>query len=332
MMFKLPIQYGPDLLQVYMQQKKKWLVVVIEPLFNYVQQIFSSENSIIVIPPGMDDTVLDSWASSLPGAEYLIGIGGGVCIDATKYLAWKRQLPFVLAPSAISVDAFLTDTIGIRKNGKVTYVGKVYPDRVLIDYHLIQMAPKYVNQAGAGDILSIHTALWDWRLAARQKGEHYNRSLVKQSENLLFQLDEAADEIYSVSNQGITSLVELYAAEVQICTQVGNSRPEEGSEHFWAYNLEYRTRKQFIHGEVITLGVLLMAALQKNHLTEIQGIIQKLGIRCHPANYGISRQELLDSLITAKAYVENEKLPYSVLNYRSITPLIAEKLLRQIEI
>ncbi len=331
-MLKLPIQYGTDLLPAYVQQNKKWLAVVTEPLLNYIHQIFSPENCYLAIPPGMDVAELNNWISNLPTAAYLIGIGGGVCMDATKFIAWKRQIPFVLAPSVISVDAFLTDTIGIRSDGKVTYVGKVYPDRVLIDYNLIQMAPKYINQAGAGDILSIHTALWDWRLAARHNGEKYHRSIAKQSEGLLFQLDEAADEIYSVSSQGIESLVELYAAEVQFCAQVGNSRPEEGSEHFWAYNLEYRTRKHFIHGELVSLGVLLMAALQKNHLCEIQGLIQKLGIRWHPANYGISRQELLDSLVTARTYVETENLPYSVLNHRSITPGIAEKLLREIEI
>lgn len=331
-MLKLPIQYGTNLLPAYIQQNKKWLVVVTEPLVSYVQQIFSPDNAFTVIPPGMDVSKLDTWLSNLPRAENLIGIGGGICMDTTKYIAWKRQIPFILVPSVISADAFLTDVIGIRREGKVAYVGKVYPDRVLIDYNLIQMAPRHINQAGAGDILSIHTALWDWRLAARRNGENYNRSIARQSEGLLLQLNEIADEIYSVSSWGIESLTELYAAEVQFCTQVGNSRPEEGSEHFWAYNLEYRTRKHFIHGELVSLGVLLMAALQKNHLPEIQGLIQKLGIRWHPANYGISRQELLDSLVTARAYVEDENLPYSVLNQRTITPLIAEKLLRQIEI
>lgn len=331
-MFKLPIQYGNDLLPAFIQQNKKWLVVVTEPLLEYVRQIFVPENAYFVIPPGMEDSILNHWASSLPPATQLIGIGGGVCMDATKYLALKRQIPFVLVPSVVSADAFLTDTIGIRKGNKVTYIGKVYPDRVLIDYHLIQMAPKHINQAGAGDILSIHTALWDWRLAARRTGEKYIRSVARQSGDLLLQLDEVSDEIYSVSTRGIDALVGLYDAEVRLCAHVGSSRPEEGSEHFWAYNLEYRTRKQFIHGEVVALGVLLMAALQKNHFCEIQGLIQKLGIRWHPANYGISRQELLDSLITAKVYVENENLPYSVLNYRTITPQSAEKLLRQIEI
>ena len=67
-------------------------------------------------------------------------------------------------------------------------------------------------------------------------------------------LDVFDQAIRNVTPEGIRALVELFWSEVVLCYKAGSSRPEEGSEHFWAYNLEFRTGRSFAHGDLIALG------------------------------------------------------------------------------
>ena len=104
---------------------------------------------------------------SLPPADRVVGIGGGMTIDATKYVAWRRGIPFVLAPSIVSVDAPVTNTVAVRRAGTVVYEGFVVAESIVADLALIARAPARLNRAGVGDLLSIHTGRFDWALGAR---------------------------------------------------------------------------------------------------------------------------------------------------------------------
>ena len=66
------------------------------------------------------------------------------------------------------MDAFVTPAAGIRRGHRVDYVGESSPDPLVIDYDVLRTAPPELNIAGVGDLLSIHTACFDWELA--QKG------------------------------------------------------------------------------------------------------------------------------------------------------------------
>jgi len=324
------IEYGSNLLPQVLPESKRRLVITTPPILEYVQARMCSVDATFELAPSMDERTLAAWEHALPDTDAVLGIGGGVCLDAAKYVAWRRSLPLWLAPSVVSVDACLTEAIAVRHEGRVRYIGEVYPEAVVVDYSLIQSAPTHLNRAGAGDILSIHTALWDWQVAAQEKGERYDSAIADQSARLLARLDEAADEVRAVTEAGIRTLVELFAAEVALCRQAGNSRPEEGSEHFWAYNVEYRTRRHFAHGELVTLGALLMATLQQNRAAALRTLVHRLGIRWRPEEIGISREEVIGALITARDYAASEQLPFSAVNARDISKEPADQLVYEV--
>ena len=133
----------------------------------------------------MDIETVESLDSTLPDCDVVVGIGGGSCCDSAKYLAWKRQCRMVLVPTIISVDAPLTNMIAVRVDKTVQYIGDIFPEELLIDHTLIQAAPKALNRAGACDIASIHTALYDWRLAHHNTGEAYHEEVARQARDCL---------------------------------------------------------------------------------------------------------------------------------------------------
>jgi glycerol dehydrogenase-like iron-containing ADH family enzyme len=243
----------------------------------------------------------------------VIGVGGGSALDFAKYLAWKRSLQLTLIPSIVSVDACVTSSIGVRDEGRVHYVGHVKPQSLLVDFNLIREAPPRLNRAGAGDILSIHTGSFDWLLGHKKEGERYDRQVARRSAELLAELKRNAAEISQVTDNGIRTLVELFQAENDLCEEFGNSRPEEGSEHFFAYNAELRTGKQFVHGEIVCLGILLMSRLQVNRPEWVMSLLEDLGVRYRPTDIGLELGELRDSLSTLDEFCRQARLPYTII-------------------
>lgn len=273
-------------------------------------------------------STLEAVEQALPKADTVIGVGGGSCCDTAKYLAWKRGCRMILVPTIVSVDAPLTNMVGVRINNAVKYVGDIYPEEVWVDHDLIRQAPPELNRAGAADIASIHTALYDWRLAHERTGETFHPEVAALAQTCLEELDRNADEVRNVTPRGIDTIVDLYAREVEFCARIGTSRPEEGSEHLVAYNLERQTGRHFIHGDLVALGIFLMARLQEHHAEWVTDLMDRLGLRYRIP--GVSRKEVAQCLKTLRDFVNSENMFSSIVDSRPISISFAQEALDEL--
>jgi glycerol-1-phosphate dehydrogenase [NAD(P)+] len=319
-------RYGEGLLGDALPKGETWLVVTMPEPWEIARSQFP-QTPLLHFVATMAEEEVERVTDSLPPLDGVLGLGGGSCMDFAKYVAWKQNAPCLLAPSIVSVDACLTDAIAVRRDGRVHYLGQVYPQEVLVDFDVICKAPPELNRAGAGDILSIHTALSDWKRAHDDNGEAYSEEIATASRALLETLSNRAEDIRNATPLGVQTLVELFNAEVRLCYQMGNSRPEEGSEHFWAYNLEFRTGRSFVHGDLIALGILLMSGLQENDVKGVKERIQALGLKHTPEDLHLSHETVCESLLTARDYAIEDQLAYSVLHARPIDTSLANHLI-----
>ena len=281
----------------------------------------------VVFVRNMERAQLDEIAGTLPDSDTIVGIGGGSCMDFAKYLAWKRGSRLILIPSIVSVDACVTHLVAVREGGRVRNVGHAQAESLLVDFNLISSAPARLNRAGAADILSIHTASFDWMLGHKKHGEKYDEEIARRCGEVVAELERRAAEMCSVSHAGIQTLVELFEAENDLCLELGNYRPEEGSEHFFAYNAEHLTGKHFIHGELVSLGILLMSRLQKNRPEWLNALLDELGALFRPHDIGLEIEELRQILATLRGYCEAEKLPHTIINETEFSPSIVDELI-----
>ena len=170
-----------------------------------------------------------------------------------------------------SVDTNLTSAFavgtGVRVNNRVKYVGNSSPDPLIIDYSIIRTAPKTLNIAGVGDLLSIHTASFDWEHAENNGLSEFpfTQDSVIAGQKIIDGLYNSIGEIKKVTNRGIDAIVEGYMYLNTICLPAGHFRIEEGSEHYLFYELEERLQRPFIHGHIVGLGIFCMSQLQKNN-------------------------------------------------------------------
>lgn len=276
----------------------------------------------------MAEATVERLAESLPPCDVVVGVGGGSCVDAAKYLAWKRGCRMVLVPSIISVDAPFTNTVAVRVDNTVKYVGDRYPEEILIDYDLIAAAPPELNRAGACDIASIHTALYDWNLAHERTGEAYDPGIANEAAGCLAELDRHAEDVFAVNPRGIDTIVDLYIQEVEFCARLGSSRPEEGSEHIVAYHMEHLTRRHFLHGDLVAFGLFTMSLLQKNDVDWIVELMDRTGLRYRVPD--ASAEDKAACLRGLRAFKESAGLFYSVVDAEPIDESFVARVLERL--
>jgi len=216
------------------------------------------------------------------GSDVLLySIGGGLAVDAAKYIANALGLHLSHLPTALSVDAFLTWASGVRHQGCVQYIETKTPDRLVVDMDVLAVAPKNIRSAGICDVLSIATGLWDWEFAAEKGMNPEGMELIPWVADAAQAILDGALECAVAAGEGdpdgLKQLLDCLAMEVQLCNQIRHSRPEEGSEHYFAYAVENLLGKGIFHGDLVGLGIMLMAEFQDQNSEELETALRA----CH---------------------------------------------------
>ena len=301
----------------------RFIVTTMDLPWRLAQPRLGAQPVAVLHVENMEVETLDRQVAAAPECDTVLAIGGGQAIDLGKYLAWKRGVRLVTAPTILSVDAFVTPAAGIRRGHRVEYVGQTSPDPLVIDYDLIRTAPPELNIAGVGDLLSIHTACFDWELAARAgKSEYpFRAEDVSKARVILSDTMVKAAAIRACSDEGLRAIVEGYMRVNTICLPAGHYRVEEGSEHYLFYELEERLKRPFIHGWIVGLGVHLLSRLQENRHAEAVEFMDEVGLRYQPADMGIRKEDLRASLLNLRHYLSDRRdLWHTVINDRDILP------------
>ncbi len=262
----------------------------------------------------IQEATLTHWDSLFDQArgEIIYSVGGGLAVDAAKYLAFKKNLPLICLPTALSVDAFFTWASGVRENRCVRYLETKPPDRVVIDFEVLSQAPKSLRAAGICDVLSIATGCWDWQYAEK-KGENppgmrFIPYVAETAKNILQGALSCSEAAGRGDPDGLKQLLDCLALEVQLCNLIGHSRPEEGSEHYLAYAAENKLEGVHPHAELVAPGILQFAELQGQNVKPLKKALEACYIRLDK----IPKNTMKEILKRLPAYCSKHNLPYGL--------------------
>ena len=262
----------------------------------------------------LDEDHLDALVASVPVADHVVGIGGGMVMDTAKYVAWKRGVRLVLAPSIVSVDASVTNTIALRRDGRVEYEGFVVAEPIVADLTLIASAPARLNGAGVGVLLSIQTGRFDWALGAWANTIAFDDRVDAEAERVLEALYEMSADIAAVTDRALEHIIRAYATVNALLLEVGHSGPEEGSEHYFGYAVEAATGRSFVHGELIGLGTVLMSGLQGNGQDRVASFLDRCRVEWRPEQLDLDHEVLGRVLSDLPRFVREAELPHSIVD------------------
>jgi len=260
------------------------------------------------------EATVDNWdrlMASFKG-QVVYAVGGGLVADAAKYIAMRQRLPMVCLPTALSVDAYLTWASGVREQGGVRYIETKAPETLILDLDVIAAAPASIRAAGLCDVLSIATGKWDWGFASGQgrntPGMEFIPYIEQAASAILQGALDCAEAAGRGDRAGLKQLLDCLALEVQLCNQIGHARPEEGSEHYFAYAVENAVGHGKPHADLLGPGILLMAQAQGQDIAPLK---QALDAACIPLK-GISREVVLKTLQELPEYCVRHNLPFGI--------------------
>lgn len=238
----------------------------------------------------------------------VVSYGGGSTIDIGKYIANKLGIDFICIPTMLSTNSYATDKVAlIKENKKITLNAKI-PDKIIIDNELLNLS-KDENIYGLADVFSIYTALYDWKIAEKDILEKIDDNIYNMAEKLFKEVLEFVNnnELKDISENNI-KLFQFIGTAGYITNLYGTGRPESGSEHILAKEIEKRVN--IPHGISVSVGIVIMSIIQEQYNNNIVKSIMKLGILDKGKSYGLNLKTIADSLNNVK----QRKDRYTIIN------------------
>lgn len=245
-------------------------------------------------------SVLDEKIKKFPNnINLIVALGGGTAIDIGKYISYIMNKKLIAIPSMLSTNVYSTNKVALIVNeSKMTLSAKM-PDEIIIDCEFLAKSSKY-NLYGLVDIFSIYTALYDWKIADNDNKEKIDSKIFNQAnelleETLLFVKDKMPTDI----EKSIEQIYKIVGNAGLITNIYGTGRPESGSEHILAKEIEQHIKIH--HGISVSISIVIMSLIQNQLSKEIYDTLLKIGVLNNLEESGITRDFLFKTLKVLKA-------------------------------
>jgi glycerol-1-phosphate dehydrogenase [NAD(P)+] len=231
-------------------------------------------------------------ADALRAASYdaVVGIGGGRTLDVAKYAASLAGLPMVAVATSLAHDGIASPVASLEHDGRKQSYGVQVPIAVVVDLDYVRRCPPEQLRSGLGDALSNLSALADWELASRERGEPLDglaAALARGgAEALLRRTDELGSDAF------LTALAEALVLGGLAMTVAGSSRPCSGACHEISHALDALYPGRASHGEQVAVGALFASFLREDDLVEpLAAALARHQVPRVPRELGFSDEE-----------------------------------------
>lgn len=250
-----------------------------------------------------------AWAIDLgssakqAGADAVIAIGGGRCLDVAKLAAARAGLPLVSVPTQLSHDGICSPVAVVPDaDGRTQSLGAIEPRAVYLSLPTLAGAPVAAALAGIGDLLANPLALRDWALAAERGLEEVDdaaRAMSVRSYELIAPYLERDPETFGRDPRFLATLADALILSGTAMIRAGTSRPASGAEHEISHAIDGLGGRRAMHGAQVAWGCIFSLALHGEDVDGFRARLRRLGLPDHPGALGLDDESVVRVLLEA---------------------------------
>jgi glycerol-1-phosphate dehydrogenase [NAD(P)+] len=199
-------------------------------------------------------------------------------------------LPMVAVATNLAHDGIASPVASLEHAGRKGSYGVHIPIAVVVDLDYVRTCPPEQLRSGVGDALSNLSALADWDLAARERGEPLDGLAVafarSGADSLLHRTDALGSDGF------LTALAEALVLSGLAMAVAGSSRPCSGACHEISHAIDALYPEKATHGEQVAVGALFASFLREDGMLEaLDSALARHGVPRLPRDLGLTDEE-----------------------------------------
>lgn len=231
--------------------------------------------------------------------DAVVGIGGGRTLDVAKLASTLSGLPMVAVATSLAHDGIASPVASLEEDGRKGSYGVQMPLALVVDLDYVRRSDPAMRRSGIGDVVSNLSAIADWRLAGRERGEPVDGLAVTFAQTaataVLHRTDgvEDADFLVALADALVLSGLAMATA--------GSSRPCSGGDHEILHAIDHLFPGTARHGELAGAAALFCAFLRGDErmTAQIGACLRRHGLPRLPGDLGLSEADWTRAVLAA---------------------------------
>jgi glycerol-1-phosphate dehydrogenase [NAD(P)+] len=231
--------------------------------------------------------------------DALVGIGGGRTIDLAKYAASLSGLPMVAVATSLAHDGLASPVASLEDHGRKGSYGVQMPIAVMVDLDYVRRSEPALRRGGVGDVISNLSAIADWRLAERVRGEAVDGVAVTFARTAATSIVHREDGIDD--DAFLIALAEALVLSGLAMATAGSSRPCSGGDHEILHAIDHLFPGTAGHGELAGAASLFTAFLREEDglSAGLDACLRRHALPRTPADLGLSEAQFAQAVVHA---------------------------------
>lgn len=232
--------------------------------------------------------------------DAVVGIGGGRTLDVAKYAASLSGLPVVAVATSLAHDGIASPVASLGDDhGRKASYGVQMPIAVVVDLDYVRRSEPAMRRSGIGDTVSNLSAIADWRLAERERGEAVDGVAVTfartAATSVVHREDGIADDAFLIA------LAEALVLSGLAMATAGSSRPCSGGDHEILHAIDHLFPGTAHHGELAGAASLFTSFLRADAglVRGIDACLTRHGLPRTPADLGLTDAQFAEAVVRA---------------------------------
>ena len=205
----------------------------------------------------------------------------------------------VAVATSLAHDGLASPVASLEDHGRKGSYGVQMPIAVMVDLDYVRRSDPALRRGGVGDVVSNLSAIADWRLAERVRGETVDGVAVTFARTAATSIVHRSDGIDD--DEFLIALAEALVLSGLAMATAGSSRPCSGGDHEILHAIDHLFPGTAGHGELAGAASLFTAYLrgEEGLAAGIGTCLARHGLPRTPADLGLTEQQFAQAVVHA---------------------------------